>query len=99
MPYTVAPGTYHATLTVLTYYPSCTSVGYPVTVTVNTASVVSVSIAGNTIVCNGTAVTYTATVITSYSIHYTKLYELQTVVLPAMLTETTDAVLTVTVTG
>lgn len=35
VPYSVATGVYNGTLTVSTSYPVCTSVGYPITVTVN----------------------------------------------------------------
>ena len=61
VPYSVAVGTYNANLTVTTSYPVCTSTNYPVTITVDVGSPVSVSISGDNTVCSGTDVTYTAT--------------------------------------
>lgn len=61
VPYNVAAGTYNATLSVFTYTPSCSSIDYPVAITVNSSSPVFISISGNNTVCDGTSVTYTAT--------------------------------------
>jgi len=62
IPYSVAAGVYNATLKVITYYPACSSVDYPVSITVNPGFTAGVSIiAGSNPVCNGTNVEFTAT--------------------------------------
>ena len=61
VPFDVAAGVYNGVLTVFTNYPACSSIDYPVTITVTESAPASVVIAGNNEVCVGTEVTYTAT--------------------------------------
>ncbi|WP_321997468.1 PA14 domain-containing protein [Draconibacterium orientale] len=61
VPYSVATGTYNAVLTVFTYSPSCTSIEYPVSITVTESTPPSLVIVGNNEVCAGTEVTFSAT--------------------------------------
>ncbi|WP_321369685.1 GEVED domain-containing protein [uncultured Draconibacterium sp.] len=61
VPFDVAAGVYNGVLTVFTNYPACSSIDYPVTITVTESVPASVVIAGNNEVCAGTEVTYTAT--------------------------------------
>jgi|GEM_PF-965359 len=60
VPYSIATGVYNAVLKVITDYPICSSIDYPVTITVTSGTPVAVSISGANPVCNGTNVTYTA---------------------------------------
>ncbi|MFA5328922.1 MAG: PA14 domain-containing protein [Prolixibacteraceae bacterium] len=52
IPYAALTGTYHAVLTVITYYPACTSADYPVTVTVSALPIAGIS-GNNGPVCSG----------------------------------------------
>jgi len=62
VPYDVAAGVYQANLKLIKYTPSCSSVDYPVTITVSAGQSASVTIAASSNpVCSGTSVTYTAT--------------------------------------
>ena len=62
VPYDVDAGVYHANLKLTKSWPACSSIDYPVTITVNANSAASVSIvADQNNVCSGTSVTYTAT--------------------------------------
>lgn len=54
VPYGVAAGVYNATLTVGTFYPVCSSVAYPITITVNPIPVATFSYVGSTY-CQGVA--------------------------------------------
>ncbi len=52
VPYSAVAGIYHAVLTVITYYPACTSADYPVTLTVRALPIASIS-GNNGPVCSG----------------------------------------------
>ena len=52
IPSAIAAGTYNALLTVITYSPACSSVSYPVTITVNSLPAASIS-SNNSPVCSG----------------------------------------------
>lgn len=62
VPYDVEAGVYHANLKLTKSWPACSSIDYPVTITVNANSEASISIVTDqNNVCSGTSVTYTAT--------------------------------------
>ena len=54
VPWNITPGTYNGILTVATTYPVCSSIGYPITVTINPAPVATFSYTGSPY-CQGAA--------------------------------------------
>jgi len=60
VPYSIATGVYNGILSVITNNPICSSVGYPITVTVQD-NTQTVAITGSTAPCQGTSQTYSAT--------------------------------------
>ncbi len=54
VPYNVASGIYYATLSVITYYPACTSISYPVNILVNPLSLGG-TVSSSQTICSGTS--------------------------------------------
>lgn len=54
VPWNIATGTYHGTLIISTYYPVCSSIGYPISITVISSAIATFSYTGTTY-CQGAA--------------------------------------------
>ncbi len=52
VPYSISAGIYNATVTVLTYSPSCSSISYPVSITINPSSLGG-NVSSNQTICSG----------------------------------------------
>ena len=70
VPYSIAPGVYNGILSVGTTYPVCSSIGYPITVTVQD-NTISATISGATTPCQGSSQTYTAATISGATYTWT----------------------------
>ncbi len=70
VPWGITPGVYNAILSVGTSTPVCSSINYPITVTVQD-NTVAVAITGSTTPCQGTSQTYTATSLSGATYNWT----------------------------
>lgn len=70
VPWNIAPGVYNGILAVTTSYPQCSSIGYPITITVSGTPLAGL-ITGNTTVIIGSSQTYSVAIISGATFAWT----------------------------